>query len=652
MIGFLYPILGLAALAVAVPVVLHLIRRRDVKRLAFPAIRYLRRAERRHARRLRLRHLALLAIRMVMVALLAFAAMGPLLGRGGAADHHPTALAIIIDDSQSSSRIIEGQRLLDLFAERASRTLDLSTGDDRVAFFSAVRPDQVAISGVTAIRSHLSELRPVAGMADLGGAAQTATEWLQSVAEGRQLEIQLLTDLQAVSLPVETGEPGRVAVQTEMSVVVFVPRLPVLANGTPGRPIPEVVPLSAGRHTTIMVPLHWFGTDEPTDPVVVRLVSEEDVIAIGEAIYGGQALIRMPPQESGWVQGYVEIDNQGLAADDRRYFTWFVRPTVEVAAVGTAGGFLINALEALEAGRRLRQTEPDAAEVWVSAGGERVSEGLAGDRSVLVIPPTSPLDLPRLNARLARARIPWRYDTDRETGASRIAGSDVPGLTGLEVRSFYRLMPSGTAAADTTLVGLASGEPWLVRGTTSQGAAYLLLASPLTAEATDLPASAGMVPFLDILLGDWARGGIATVATYHEAGPVRLSSRAREIRSGEGTQTAEGGAWLDTAQPGNYSVLDDANVIQAFSVNAPLLESDLEAGSAEALEATFPAADWVWSANTDVAGWERVIYRARRGRLAWTPLVALLLAFSIVEASLAAAGRRSEERPRTKTDSD
>ncbi|NIU76354.1 MAG: hypothetical protein GWN71_23170, partial [Gammaproteobacteria bacterium] len=57
MIGFLTPLLWGAAVAALVPIVLHLIRHREIRRIEFPAIRYIRRAEQRHARRLRLRHL-------------------------------------------------------------------------------------------------------------------------------------------------------------------------------------------------------------------------------------------------------------------------------------------------------------------------------------------------------------------------------------------------------------------------------------------------------------------------------------------------------------------------------------------------------------------------------------------------------------------
>jgi hypothetical protein len=648
MIGFLYPLLGLAALAVAVPIVLHLMRRREVRRVVFPAIRYLRRAERRHARRLRVRHLVLLAARVSIILLLAIAAAGPLVGRGGPEDHRPTALAIVIDESQSSTQLQGERRLLDLYVERARLGLELAGGDDRVAVFSAVRPDMAALTDAAAAVDYLSDLRPTAGLADLDGAIRQAEAWLASSAADRALEIHVFTDLQRVSLPATRPEGLSSDGGDGVSVLVYTPVDAPEPNGAPGTPEPEVEPLDAARQATIAVPLQWFGQDAPGEPTVVRLITDDDVIAVAEASFGGPALLQMPPQGSGWIQGYVEIDVSGLAADDRRYFTWFARPPARVAVTGNPGEFAVHALQALADGGRVSLVGPENAEVWVAGDGDRIEEGLGMGVSVIVVPPSNPLDLPRLNSRLSRARIPWRYEPEGpESGASRIAdGSPVEGISGLEVRRLYRLVPSGLAAADSTLLRLAGGEAWLVRGTVAQGVAYLLIASPLTPEATDLPVSAGMVPLVDAAVGDWARRGAIESGAATGSTPVRLPPRARQIQGPDGSQApVEGGGWFQATEAGNYIVLDGEQVLAAFSVNAPVAEADLERGDPGELEAALPAARWTWSRDASPAEWRDDIFRARRGMLAWRPLVVLLIALSIVETFIAAAGRRTAPLP-------
>ena len=81
----------------------------------------------------------------------------------------------------------------------------------------------------------------------------------------------------------------------------------------------------------------------------------------------------------------------------------------------------------------------------------------------------------------------------------------------------------------------------------------------------------------------------------------------------------------------------------AFSVNAPPDEGDLRRGTRAELRTAAPDADWTWVESDEAAAWIRRVFTARRGRLAWRPLIALLVVFAILEASLAAAGRRRED---------
>ncbi len=547
----------------------------------------------------------------------------------------------MIDESQSSSQLLGGRRLIDLFAERGTLALDLVTSTDRVALFSAVRPSEQAITQEPAsARDYLQALEPAAAQADLGRAIRLAAAWLESF-DDRAREIHVLTDMQRISFPPASEARALSDAGRGVSVVVHAPATPARPNGAVAEPIPEVVPLSAGRHTTIAVPLAWYGDSLPGEPTVVRLVQGDNLLSIVEGRFGQLALIRLPPQDSGWIQGYVEIERHGLAADDRRYFTWFARPRVRVALLGDAGMFVHHALDALERGGRLVRAPPSEAEVWISLGGTAIAA--AAGRSLVVIPPASALDLPRLNLQLARTRIPWRYEArPGALGATRIAeGAPLEGLAGLEVRESYTLRRTGLTAGDTVLIATSDGAPWLLRGSAAGEAAYLLLASPLTPASSDLPVSAAMVPFLDALLAEWARVGSFGHAAIDGAAAVRVPPRAREVRRPDGSAAAvEGGAWYQASQAGNYAVLADGSVVSAFSVNAPLPEADLARGGTDELEAVLPAASWTWIDAAGLEDWSDAIFRARRGRHAWRPLVVMLVLVSIVEVSLASAGRR------------
>ncbi|MCA9607652.1 MAG: VWA domain-containing protein [Myxococcales bacterium] len=101
--GFETPLLLLALAAAGLPILAHLLRRRDLPVRLLPTVALLRRAEASSRRRMRLVDLLLLIARVLLVAALALAIAGPYLsvtlpfGDGTAA-----SVAIVLDDSMST----------------------------------------------------------------------------------------------------------------------------------------------------------------------------------------------------------------------------------------------------------------------------------------------------------------------------------------------------------------------------------------------------------------------------------------------------------------------------------------------------------------------------------------------------------------------
>ena len=80
---FLHPWLLAGLLAAGVPLLLHLVQRREPPTVVFPAVRYLLDATREHQRRLRIRHWLLLLLRTLLIVALVLAAAGPTVRRSG-----------------------------------------------------------------------------------------------------------------------------------------------------------------------------------------------------------------------------------------------------------------------------------------------------------------------------------------------------------------------------------------------------------------------------------------------------------------------------------------------------------------------------------------------------------------------------------------
>jgi hypothetical protein len=133
-LGLLSPLNLLAALAVALLVVIHLLRRKREATVDFPAVRFLVLAQRRSSRRLRLRRILLLLARCLLLLLFALVLARPVLYAPGAVFREGEAgfTALILDTSLSMTlRTGEGTR----FDEARALAVSLvSRGGDRERF--------------------------------------------------------------------------------------------------------------------------------------------------------------------------------------------------------------------------------------------------------------------------------------------------------------------------------------------------------------------------------------------------------------------------------------------------------------------------------------------------------------------------------------
>ena len=104
--SFLYPLLLAGVTAVALPIVLHMIRRHTRQRVTFSSLMFLRESLPRLQSRSRIEHISLLLLRCTALCLLAFAFARPFLVRPAAtstarAERH---IVLLLDTSASMRR--------------------------------------------------------------------------------------------------------------------------------------------------------------------------------------------------------------------------------------------------------------------------------------------------------------------------------------------------------------------------------------------------------------------------------------------------------------------------------------------------------------------------------------------------------------------
>jgi hypothetical protein len=162
--SFVFPFLLGGLVVVGVPIVLHLIMRQKPKQLPFPAFRFLLQKHRTNLRKLRLRHLLLLALRVLLLALICFALARPKISGEGLSlsSDQPVAAVLVFDTRLSMGYTFEDssgpKTLLDQAKRRARELLAELPDDSRVAVLDTHRANTTWVSPGNA-RKHIDDLK-------------------------------------------------------------------------------------------------------------------------------------------------------------------------------------------------------------------------------------------------------------------------------------------------------------------------------------------------------------------------------------------------------------------------------------------------------------------------------------------------------------
>ena len=205
-LSFLAPWFLAGAAAVAVPVILHMLRREQTPALAFTAVRFLRQAPREQQRRRELRDIWLLLLRMLALIVLALAFARPYIKSGEAAASGITVVALDTSFSMSGKEQFERAR-------KAALSLVSSVpAGDRVAAMAF--DDRAALISPAALergsaRAAFNSLTPNAGATNYAALLASSARVFGQV--GGKLIV--VTDLQRSGWTTEGVLPANVELQ-------------------------------------------------------------------------------------------------------------------------------------------------------------------------------------------------------------------------------------------------------------------------------------------------------------------------------------------------------------------------------------------------------------------------------------------------------
>lgn len=461
---FLHPLALVGLAAAAIPALLHLFQRRQPPEVDFPALRYLSEAERKSARRLRLRHLLLLLLRTALIVTVVLAAARPLVPAGSSGGTHPpSALVLVLDNSLSSGAVVGGQVALDRLKAATRAVLRRASPDDRLWLVLA---DGIVRGGaqdelLAAVDSAPADPRRLDLVSAVTRAIRVAAAAPMSVRE-----VHVISDLQRTALA-----SGRVPAASGVRILALAPR-----------PAPQNRGLASAHVAGASVTVTVAGTPGAGPvPVTLRLRGRD--IARGLAAPGAAVTLPLADPGPGWWVGEVTLDPDELRSDDRRLVVWHSVPPARVHADPAAGPFATAAIAVLQGAHRVR----DGADVTLA---DRPGAGAS-----VVVPPADPALTGQVNRALQARGVGWHFGEAGSPGP--ITSPALPGTEGARVMRRQRL----EGADSGVVLASVNGEPWVVAS-----GGVVLVGSRFDTTWTTLPTTPAFVPMIDALVNRFSRG--------------------------------------------------------------------------------------------------------------------------------------------------
>jgi hypothetical protein len=359
--NFLYPAFLIGGVAVAVPVVLHFLRRDVAPEVPFSAVRLLRRSPIARSRRHRLRDLLLLAARVIALLLLATAFARPYIIGGSSTS---TVRIVAIDRSFSMGAPGRFARALEI----ARHAIDDATAAERVAVVAFDdHAETIAAAGAAGTaRAALGGLAPGFGATKYAEPLAKAVE----IAAGDEGRLIVVTDLQHAGW--ETDEhavlPGNLTLE-------------VRDVGAPPANL-AVTGIRVARERIVATVLN---TATQARNGQVRIQRDGRSVAAAAYSVPPGAIADVPISYRAPTSGSISVsldDPEGFVADNVRYAVLdpvLPKPVLLVTSGDASSGFFVSRALAAAAG-----TGPDPIEVR-TASGQSLPEVRASDYSAVLL---------------------------------------------------------------------------------------------------------------------------------------------------------------------------------------------------------------------------------------------------------------------------
>ncbi|MDH4222121.1 MAG: BatA domain-containing protein [candidate division Zixibacteria bacterium] len=345
MLNFLNPILLWALLAVVIPVMIHLFSRQRVKKIDFSSLIFLKTLERTRLRALKIKEFLLLLIRSLIILFVVFAFARPSSKSGFASKlgaQAKNSILFLIDNSYRMGYETREGNLLWIAQKKCEELLKIYTKGDELHLITYNEDPEKFLSypiyDTSLISRGIREIELSLEPADLNKSLESGVEIIRG-SKNENKEIYLFTDLKTKELPIlnkwgpffekegirlfliglsneEKENWGIRDVESPSGVV---------AISTPFEIKSIVKNYSEKSVQNLLISLYLDG----------RRVSQTDAnLKEGEET---KISFTQSVKETGFHSGYLELSDDNLLADNKRFLTFKLPEKIEVLLVESKG---------------------------------------------------------------------------------------------------------------------------------------------------------------------------------------------------------------------------------------------------------------------------------------------------------------------------
>ena len=329
----------LSALALSlIPILIHLLNRKKSKLVLFSTLVFLKELQKNKMKKIKVRQILLLALRtlILLLAVLAFARpVSKTENRGPVEAHSKTSVVIIIDNSIGTSYVSEKGMIFDVIKNKVDQILNcLKEGDEAAILTGHLASDNQNAS----FSQNFVELKALAksqfymySKFDINEALYQANKKFES-SKNINKEIYVLTTFQASNFSDE-----KINVQKDIKLVF----VDCSSEDYHNIGIQNVQVMSKIVEKTkpfdIRVTVRNYSRNSVQDVLLSAYLDGRRVGQSSLTINGDDESIldmKIVPTRSGFLQGSIEIDDDQLAADNKRFFHVFIPEQVRILLVG------------------------------------------------------------------------------------------------------------------------------------------------------------------------------------------------------------------------------------------------------------------------------------------------------------------------------